>query len=1309
MMVQKTLFLLLFCFTANLSYTQKLHERPDFIENELLIWLEPSAKATDFSSKLGEFGLSPKRQISKYLNIWLYTYTKRGANTTNHFSDLRSNPMVKFVQNNHYLEMRSAKSYASSLPPTTPNDTHYSQQWGMDKINMPAVWGDYSTGGTTHLGDKIVVAVIDDQFDLDHPDLNFWVNNSEIPNDGIDNDNNAYQDDYLGWDVTSLNGDGDPGTNNFSTGSHATLVSGIIGAKGNNNTGVTGVNWDIEILPIRIGSSGTTDADAFAAYSYAYNMRNRYNATFGARGAFIVATNSSFGIPNGLPSQFPMWCAMYETLGSVGILSCGAAPNKEENVETAGDIPTRCTSDYLVGVTSTDSNDNKVNPAGYGTTSIDIGAPGGHLSSNDEIFSTAGDDTYNSEWGTSYASPHVTGTIALMYAAACEDLMKLYRDYPAAVALQIKHFLLSGADQLSSLNGLVAEGRRLNALGAIEYVRGVQTAALEPTLDITTDLTWAEEKVVFGNILVKTGNTLTVESGLIMPKDGKITVEKGAKLVVNGGRITTGSPSCIGYWKGIDVIGDRNQAQTAINQGVVELTNATIEYANTAIYTGANQNGWQGGAIIQANNTTFRNNRRAVAFLQYTQSDNLSYFIDCTFEIDADYPQSDCNDMVTMWDVKGVDFTNCVFRNTNPSVANEKRGVYTIDAGFDISGTNSSFSGFEGGIISTNSNSINTFSVEEATFSNNAVGIYAGSVDNITVTSNNFTIGQFNTSTYNHGLLLATSTAYQVEENIFDGDDQVTGGMDLIGVECQNSGDDNNQIYKNEFSDLHYGARAFGDNRNSDPYLPTGLSFICNTHTDNTYDFRVDKDNSISAAFSGIMSVQGIYFQSAGNNFSLNSTPTGSDYYNETPNLIVYYYDNSTGGEPLNRFNVNLPGFGASANGCSSQLSMMMASSEYNQQQFYDNQAAYQTALKSYHEKIDGGQTKALLTDLEWADSRSAQALYEDLLQSSPWLSATVLEKVLDRSDLFTFEQVNNLLLANPDLRKASLLWERLTNQFSTEQVDNLKSVMESQIANERSELEETLGYHFTEMQTAANALIRNAIRQGTADPNTARNWLSKKATLNANYAIVESWLQEKQANQALSVMDQIPRNFSLEPHQELGYLDYQALTQLKVKAMKTGRTIADFTKAEVQELTTIADRNHGRAGVQARGILNFFYGYEYVNAPNTKAAKDASNTTLPTLKVDQPTKAINQSLISVFPNPANEVITFNYNLNGYPDARVVLQIFDQGGRAIKTILLDPMVSEMQWNTSQLEAGSYIYQLTTSTEILTSGQFLITR
>ena len=342
-----------------------------------------------------------------------------------------------------------------------PNDSLYSKQWAPAKIGLPHVWHDFTTGGTTKDGDQIVVAVVDNGFDYNHEDLNFWF--PLVPKSGTDNPND------FSWNF-ELPGGFFPEPSMIV---HGTFVAGIIGAIGNNGKGITGVNWNVKILGLGIGLP-VEDTNVIKAYRYAYNLRKLYNETGGQQGAFIVALNHSQEIIYGNPDDYADWCNMFDTLGSVGILSVVGVSNENLNIDQVGGMPARCTSNFLIRVTNSTSSDAKyvtgvegLNGAGYGVNTLDIAAPGTN------IYSTFPGNDYDSGTGTSYAIPQVTGTIALMYAAMPQSMIQAYKNDPATIALQVKQQLLDGADQLPSLNGLVAQGRRLNAYAAVAAAAGV--------------------------------------------------------------------------------------------------------------------------------------------------------------------------------------------------------------------------------------------------------------------------------------------------------------------------------------------------------------------------------------------------------------------------------------------------------------------------------------------------------------------------------------------------------------------------------------------------------------------------------------------------------------------------------------------------------------------------------------------------------------------------------------------------------------------------------------------------------------------
>jgi PKD repeat protein len=188
----------------------------------------------------------------------------------------------------------------------------------------------------------------------------------------------------------------------------------------------------------------------------------------------VVSTNSSFGVDLGNPNNFPIWCAFYDSLGAEGILSAGATANANYNVDTQGDIPTACPSNFLVSVTNTTNTDGKNNSCGYGLTTIDLGSPGTN------VYNTVTNSGYQNLTGTSMATPHVAGAIGLMYAAACDNLISESKNNPAVVATQMKSYLLTGVDPVTSMNGITVTGGRLNVFNALQNVLSYPCDTTQP-------------------------------------------------------------------------------------------------------------------------------------------------------------------------------------------------------------------------------------------------------------------------------------------------------------------------------------------------------------------------------------------------------------------------------------------------------------------------------------------------------------------------------------------------------------------------------------------------------------------------------------------------------------------------------------------------------------------------------------------------------------------------------------------------------------------------------------------------------------
>lgn len=356
-------------------------------------------------------------------------------------------------------------NYIAQPRGTTPNDPLFGNQWNLRKIQAEQVW-DFMQGGTTANGDTIVVAVAEvSGFNYTHPDVkeNIYRNLAEIANNGIDDDGNGYIDDIYGWNGTKKDGSISKDSRN-----HGVPVLGIIGAKGNNKVGVSGINWNVKQMLL---SDVDDEASAVVAYGYALKMRYLYNQSKGKKGAFVVALNYSAGIDDVFPTQTPFWCKMFDEMGKEGILATVSTSNStKKNVELKGDTPSQCPSPYLICVTNTDKTDDVLGACG--TVSVDLSAPGGFLSSgsSDGSFTTSL-NAYNEFAGTSAAAPHVAGSIALMYAFKNQSFASAAIEKPAETALFIKNAILNNVDKVSLLANCTVTGGRLNLFRSFEALQ----------------------------------------------------------------------------------------------------------------------------------------------------------------------------------------------------------------------------------------------------------------------------------------------------------------------------------------------------------------------------------------------------------------------------------------------------------------------------------------------------------------------------------------------------------------------------------------------------------------------------------------------------------------------------------------------------------------------------------------------------------------------------------------------------------------------------------------------------------------------
>ena len=385
--------------------------------------------------------------------------------------EYEKSPDVEYAQPNYLL-----------YPTKTANDTYYERylygpnNTGQDingsagskdaDIDAPEAW-DVTTGSQS-----TVVAVIDEGVDVNHPDLrnNIWQNPGETPGNNIDDDKNGYVDDINGWDFANDDAsvyDPDPITGQGDE--HGTHVAGTIAAQGNNSLGVSGVNWNARIMPLKfLGKNGGSTLDAVEAINYAIKKG-------------VKISNNSWG--GGGYNQ-----ALYDAIkraDSAGHLFVAAAGNDGTNNDTTASYPGNYDLPNIISVAATNNKDALASFSNFGTKKVDLAAPGV------SIVSTYPDRSYGYMSGTSMAAPHVTGVAALIKSqnSSLDDG-------------QIRSRILGSVDKKDNLQSKVATGGRLNAASAL----GVRTTNL--TLATSSKTMKFGQRIKLSGKLVSEGKPL---------------------------------------------------------------------------------------------------------------------------------------------------------------------------------------------------------------------------------------------------------------------------------------------------------------------------------------------------------------------------------------------------------------------------------------------------------------------------------------------------------------------------------------------------------------------------------------------------------------------------------------------------------------------------------------------------------------------------------------------------------------------------------------------------------------------------------
>jgi hypothetical protein len=855
-----------------------------------------------------------------------------------------------------------------------------------------------------------------------------------------------------------------------------------------------------------------------------------------------------------------------------------------------------------------------------------------------------------------------------------------------------------------------------------------------------TTLSWQNERIetelrVYNNTVL-TLNHCYFEFG----KFAKVIIEPGSTIIMDH---TTFSSlvQCPNMWQGIEVWGNTDESQlihpnNGIQwQGKLILNDATIEHALIAVDLWKPGNTHKTGGIIAADGSNFINNQRAVHAVHYSNKnpisgakmDNVSYFKYCTFDINSSYlADVDFYKHVDLVNVDGTKFRACDF-SVQQGVAGVTPwtiGIAAYSAGFDVMDVcatpnqtqctqydQCTFTGFNHGIYAANTSSTYTFSVKNAEFNNNATGIYASDVDYLSVLFSQFNVAK-NTADQQaceakgqkasgFGIDLFGCMGFAIEENHFTPGS--TGGTYTgIRVNETNAAD---EIYKNYFNGLSYGNYAVGQNWTSGQQWK-GLAYYCNENTGNWQDFYVE---DVPLQPDGIQDPQGSELMPAGNTFSPNAyfhfnnwddnDWIGYYYYAPAPGVTntVYYpeYINRITREPVVGIqNTCLSHYGGGGSGGGTGRGLVLTPGEKQETElaFASNLSSYNNVKTLYDNLKDGGNTDATLTDIETSWPNDMWELRAKLLGDSPHLSMEVLKATADKTDVLPDNVIFEILAANPDeLKKEELIkyLEDKENPLPGYMIDILKQVAMG--STYKTVLIRHLA-HYNQVKTrAAYDIVRSILNDSVTDFNELRNWLDNIGGKRADEQIIASYLSEGNFTDATALANMMPALYDYSNDEMAEHNYFMEMLNLQISLANEERTIFDLDSTEVNNLVLIADNSNGTAGAQAKGILEFAFGYHYCNCINADSSGYKSSSKFNPNSFEQ----LLGIEITIEPNPVNEWAAFNYKL---PEthAEGTIKISDISGKIVEILPISGKQGQKIWDTRKIKPGVYFYTLNVS-------------
>jgi hypothetical protein len=793
---------------------------------------------------------------------------------------------------------------------------------------------------------------------------------------------------------------------------------------------------------------------------------------------------------------------------------------------------------------------------------------------------------------------------------------------------------------------------------------------------ITQPTIWSTPQQFDVDVIIKSGGDLTISTQVLMGPGRRILLESDASLTVDAGHITVGPGiSCTGtnedFWGGIG-IGGGNSWIDILNGSIIELAEKGVHYTtpDNSVET----------SNVRVRDSEFRNNLQAVNMWSTLTAPYVNFLTtNSDYVVNSNFPGQIS---------QHLSFANAVaWIGQSSTIENQTPEFDANDIGVACYNTrylqrSSNIEGFYTGLDLKTVGSNETFFIRQGClFRENHFDVFSQGVDNFVVEDSYFELGNLKNDSIFQPIAINSiwGNGFEILNNQFSDPVNTIGG---VGTFTNSTGTPTSTIRGNTFTSMSQGSYSVGFN--------SGLELWCNEYTGLNTDVLVQNG--------GIHASQGNASDPAGNVFgnSLDIFNNGSmiDYYYSTV-VLAEFPDNISGSgfvftNGVNRLSCGsgLPGPGEGTEGS-------------YEDQYTDLLNQFTPIQQQYKGLIDDGNTDLLLQAIVSADLTNASIVLDQLNSISPFVSFEAISAIYRRTDLFSDQEIFDVINANKDNLFVPGIKEVLyhpENQINTALLNDLFSDFEP---TSRTPLEVSLRSIRSQMYQIAQKALREEYLNTTSDINYEylRSWYERLGGYQGEVQIVGSYLKQRDLQNARARLSSISARIELSEAESMDLLNMEVLMDILMNAFEEDRYEGSLTLEEQGTLINIAEESTGLASIYAQNILEFFYDYSFHQSNLSDAGDghlDFEQYVTPQYQDDE------KSVMTISPNPADDILNVQFSFAPVK-GKILLMTIDG---AIKKSL-DISSSSVSMEIGDLPPGVYFILFKTDEGKVNESMFVI--